>query len=125
MCENKDADQLISTFAFTTRILQSLYFLNPKFQASSNFCNWPVRFVSDQVRNPEDRFSPNEAHEPVYVDGVSADMLIYHEVNIEDDNIFFDTAKYLQTILSPTGKGMLKYEPILSLSQSSKCPSQS
>ena len=40
-CENKDADQLrgnrevISAFVFATRIVQSLYFLNPKFQASS------------------------------------------------------------------------------------------
>ena len=42
--ENKDADQLrgnsitanlICVFVFATRILQSLYFLNPKFQASS------------------------------------------------------------------------------------------
>ena len=58
-CENKDADQLrsfsaklISAFVFATRIVQSLYFLNPKFQT------W---FVSDLVRNPEDRFSHNEA----------------------------------------------------------------
>ena len=43
ICENKDADQLrgvtaklISAFVFTTRIVQSLYFLNPKFQASSH-----------------------------------------------------------------------------------------
>ena len=44
MCENKDADQLrgnreaklISTFVFATRIVQSLYFLNTKFQASSH-----------------------------------------------------------------------------------------
>ena len=28
--------KLISAFLFTTRIVQSLYFLNPKFQASSN-----------------------------------------------------------------------------------------
>ena len=50
ICENKDADQLrgnregyreadtaklISAFVFATQIVQSLYFLNPKFQASS------------------------------------------------------------------------------------------
>ena len=41
ICENKDADQLrgtaklISVFVFATRIVRSLYFLNPKFQASS------------------------------------------------------------------------------------------
>ena len=42
ICENKDADQLrgklttklISAFIFTTRIVLSLYSLNPKFQAS-------------------------------------------------------------------------------------------
>ena len=36
ICENKDADQLrgYSAFVFATRIVQSLYFLNPKFQAS-------------------------------------------------------------------------------------------
>ena len=44
ICENKDADQLvasvtaqlISTFVFTKRIVQFLYYLNPKYQASSH-----------------------------------------------------------------------------------------
>ena len=40
ICETKDADQLrgklVSAFVFATRIVQSLYFLNPKFQASSH-----------------------------------------------------------------------------------------
>ena len=36
ICENKDADQLISVFAFATRIQQSLLFQNTKFQASSH-----------------------------------------------------------------------------------------
>ena len=37
ICENKDADaKLISAFVFATRIVQSLYLLNPKFQASSH-----------------------------------------------------------------------------------------
>ena len=39
-CENKDADQLcgkvISAFVFATQIVQPLYFLNPRFQASSH-----------------------------------------------------------------------------------------
>ena len=37
ICKNKAADQLrgISAFIFATRIVQSLFFLNPKFQASS------------------------------------------------------------------------------------------
>ena len=42
ICENKDADQLrgyaklISAFVFASRIVQSLYFLNSKFPASSD-----------------------------------------------------------------------------------------
>ena len=41
ICENKDADQLhgnreLSAFVFATRKVQSLYFLNPKFQTSSH-----------------------------------------------------------------------------------------
>ena len=42
ICENKVADQcavivhLISAFAFAIRIVQSLYYLNPKFQTSSH-----------------------------------------------------------------------------------------
>ena len=44
ICENKDADQLrgsvtaklISDFVFATKIVQSLYFLNPKFQTSNH-----------------------------------------------------------------------------------------
>ena len=43
ICENKDADQLrrvvtaqlISAFVFAIRIVQALFYLNPKFQASS------------------------------------------------------------------------------------------
>ena len=54
--------KLISAFFFATRIIRSLFFLNPKFQASSIFCGCTARFVSDLVGNPEDRFSHNEAH---------------------------------------------------------------
>ena len=38
ICKNQDAviAQLISAFVFATKILQSLYFLDPKFQASSH-----------------------------------------------------------------------------------------
>ena len=48
--------QLISAFVFATRIVQHLFFLNPKFQASGT-----ARFISDLVGSPEDRFSHNEA----------------------------------------------------------------
>ena len=53
ICENKDAGQLrglISAFVFATRIVQFLFYLNPKFQTSSSFlclyrpvCVGPVR----------------------------------------------------------------------------------
>ena len=40
LCENKDEDRvtvkLICAFVFATRIVQSLFFLNPIFQASSH-----------------------------------------------------------------------------------------
>ena len=68
ICENKDADQLRSNFAadqrfvFATSIVQSLSFLDPKFQACSH-----LRWLNSQVcvgpgRNPEDRFSSDEDH---------------------------------------------------------------
>ena len=44
---------MISTFVFATWIVQPLLFLHQKFQA------W---FVSDLVKNPEDRFSRDVAH---------------------------------------------------------------
>ena len=45
ICENKDADQLlISAFVFATRIVQPLYFLYTKFQASSHLV-WFVSLV--------------------------------------------------------------------------------
>ena len=58
ICENKDADQLRGKREADQRlcfryidIVQSLYFLNPKFQASSYLCSCTAWFVSDQVGN--------------------------------------------------------------------------
>ena len=54
--------KLISAFVFATRKVQSLYFLNQKFQISSHLLwLYASRFLRDQVRNPEDQFSHNEA----------------------------------------------------------------
>ena len=55
------AAKLISAFVFATQIVQTLYFLNPKFQASSHISDCTALFVSDLVGNPEDWFSHNEA----------------------------------------------------------------
>ena len=49
--------KLISAFVFATRIVHSLYCLNPKFQAPSHLL-W---LYTDLVGNPEDWFSHNEA----------------------------------------------------------------
>ena len=57
--------QLISIFVFATctSIVQSLYFLQPKFQASlAFFCGCTSRCLLELVRNPEDRFSHDKAH---------------------------------------------------------------
>ena len=66
ICINKDADQ--RAFVFATLI-------NPISKPLAIFCDCTVRFVSDLVGDPEDRFSHNEAqvevrprryHEGVY-----------------------------------------------------------
>ena len=54
--------KLISAFLFATRIVESLFFLNPKFQALSLILDCTDQFVSDVVGNPNDRFSYVAAH---------------------------------------------------------------
>ena len=62
ICENKDADQLCGNheadqrLCFVTGIVQSLYFLNPKFQASSHLLWLYSPICVGPVGNPEDRF---------------------------------------------------------------------
>ena len=54
--------KLISTFVFATKIVQSLFFLNPKFQASS-YLLWLHSLVCVRPGwKPEHWFSHNEAH---------------------------------------------------------------
>ena len=48
--------QLIRDFVFATRLVESLFFLNPKFQASSLFQDCTARFVLDLVEMPKTRF---------------------------------------------------------------------
>ena len=58
----KSAAQLISAFVFAAQILQSPYFLKPKFQASSHLV-WSYSPVCvGPGRKPECWFSHDEAH---------------------------------------------------------------
>ena len=65
--ENKDADQLrgtaklISAFVFATRIVQFLFYLNPKFQASSYFLCLCKPVCVGPVRKPHCWFSHEAA----------------------------------------------------------------
>ena len=54
--------KLISAFVFATQIVQSLYFLNPKFQASSHLLRLYSLVCVGPGRKPLDLFSQNEAH---------------------------------------------------------------
>ena len=68
ICENKDADQLRSNCAADQRLFSPYGKYNPSstevrnFKPLAIFCDCTARFVLDLVRNPEDRFSHNEAH---------------------------------------------------------------
>ena len=54
--------KLISAFIFATWIAQSLYFLNPRYHASSDLLSLHSPVCDGPGGNPEDRFSHNEAH---------------------------------------------------------------
>ena len=54
--------KLISSFVFAIRIVQSLYYLNPKFQAPIYLLYLYSPVCVGPGRKPEDRFSHNEAH---------------------------------------------------------------
>ena len=54
--------KLISAFVFATRIVQSLYFLNPKFQVSRHILWLHSPVCVGPGKKPEDRHSHNEAH---------------------------------------------------------------
>ena len=59
--ENKGADQL-SAFVFATRIVQFLFYLNPKFQTSSSFLCLNRSVCVGPVRTPHCWFSHEAAH---------------------------------------------------------------
>ena len=54
--------ELISAFVFTARIVQFLFYLNPKFQASSSFLSLYRPVCVGPVRKPHCWFSQEVAH---------------------------------------------------------------
>ena len=56
------AAKLISAFVFAIRIVQFLYFQNPKVQASSNFLGLYSPVCVGPGRKPRRRFSHDEAN---------------------------------------------------------------
>ena len=64
--ENKGADQLrsklIGAFVFATQIVQFLFYLNPKFQASSHLLCLYGSVCVEPVRKPHCWFSHEAAH---------------------------------------------------------------
>ena len=69
ICENKDAEQLRGNreadqrlcFRYTDSTIPFTFEIR-NFKPLDIFCICAARFVSDLVGNPEDRFSPDEAH---------------------------------------------------------------
>ena len=70
--------KLICVFVFATRIVQSLYFLNPKFQASSHLLWLHSPVCVGPGKKSEDEFSHNEAQ---ITNGllVTITMVLLHE----------------------------------------------
>ena len=67
ICKNKDVDQLCGNREadqrlFATQIEQSLFFLNPKFQASSHLLQLYSLICVGPGRKPECWFSHDAAH---------------------------------------------------------------
>ena len=86
ICENKAADQLCgnrtSDQGLCFRYTYSTIPLLPKSDAI--FCGCTVRFVSDLVGNPEDRFSHNEA-QFLYTMGITEQSLLFVHCPVYDE----------------------------------------
>ena len=80
--------QLIRTFVFATYIEQSLHFQNPKFKSLAIFCGCTPLFVSDLVRNPEDRFSHDMAQIIIEFTGIVIKSNMEQSLQIQYAGIF-------------------------------------
>ena len=87
--ENKDADQLRGNpeadqrlcfrYVFATRIVQFLFYFNPKFQASSSFLCLYRPVCVGPVRKPHCWFSHETAH---FMEGENKDRLKHCTVEL-------------------------------------------
>ena len=112
ICENKDADQLrgnaqlICVFVFATHIVQSLYFLNPKFQASSHLL-W--------LYSPVCVGAGRKPRRPVFSQrGSNISSFMYMYWVYFDNTCFKFTVCFLclfQFMDSSNSQGIIKYEP--------------
>ena len=81
--ENKDADQLrgnrevISAFVFATRTVQFLFYLNPKFQASSSFLCLYSSVCVGPVRKPHCWFSHEAAQMFLTAIALGGSVILY------------------------------------------------
>ena len=102
ICENKDADQLRGNreadqrLVFATRIVQFLFYLNLKFQASSSFLCLYKPVCVGPVRKPHCWFSHQVAH---FIDSESAVL----EMNC-NSWLFLTILEFFSTCLYKTGK---------------------
>ena len=98
ICENKEADQLRGDREADQRLcfryIDTTIPLHPIYEISiEDGCT--ARFVSDQVGNPEDRLSHNEAHLIIQIQRQSLKqriMMVYH--------VFFLEFNYMRKIVS-------------------------
>ena len=98
ICETKGTDQLCSNcaFVFHTRIVQFLYFLNPKFPASSYLLFLYISVCVGPVQKPHCWFSHKVAHMcPNFADDLHV-QLTYDIITLA--NIIFRHTIYLHTI---------------------------
>ena len=76
------AAKLISAFVFAIRIVQSLYYLHPKFQASSHRLSLCSLVCVGPGRKPRRAVSHNEAHMFIYNVVIHSNTLLGWE-NVE------------------------------------------
>ena len=117
ICENKDPDQLrgtaklISAFVFATRIVQSLFFLNPKFQISSHLLWLCSSVCVGPGRKPDNWFSHDAAH-------MSASVLCF-SVHLYTTGIIFSSLSYASQYIT---KSTQSYYALAKFGQSSYLP---